>query len=366
MDNFYAKLNGEVAAGNVSKVIRDDLVLFRYTQQCHKKKNWNDVTLRCRGLIVDWTTQTVVGRPFDKFFNLNEPGFPQNSTKAVRKATRNQRYWASEMVDGTMITVFFAEGRWQCATHRSLSGPHVDAANELLEKKNYCLTKGYTYVCEYTAPWDRKVIDYGGEEDFCLLSIHHNSWIPSLCTTIEMEIIAQKMGGIRIAKDVALFEDVTKLRTAPKSEGYVILFESGHRVKVKTEWYMNARALLGQLSDKMIMQYAQWDNYDKEVLVDLGEERQETVERLIQIVRDLKEEVLREVNSCWAIITLLVTGSTESRWLPDKTLYKDLALIIKKYQKWMQSCLFSLMKGKYDLLEALVWKEADRRFRNDI
>ena len=355
--DFYDEIEEEVRAGNVEKVFRDDLVLFRYTQKCHHKNNWNKVTLRCRGLIVDCTTRTVVGRPFDKFFNLNDPVFPENSEEELRKAVRTQGHWASEKIDGTMITIFFAEDRWQCATHRSLSGPHVDSANDLLEKKDYIFAKGYTFVCEYTAPWDRKVIDYGEKEDFTLLSVHHTTWLPSICAPKELEVIAKCM-GIGIPENVRVNKDFANLRVDPYTEGYVLLFDNGHRVKVKTEWYLAAHKFI-DMPEKRIIKLAKYEEYIPEAL---EKKRREEICKTVQAVRDLKEDVLREVESAWIIIAIMFTGDTGSIWRPDKDLYKDVACVIKKHQDWMQPCLFALMRGK-SMVE-MVWKETERRYRN--
>ena len=65
------KLWKEVEAGNVVANQCGDLTLFKYTQDCHIHDRWNEVNRQARGIIFR-TDGTVVARPFEKFFNMNE------------------------------------------------------------------------------------------------------------------------------------------------------------------------------------------------------------------------------------------------------------------------------------------------------
>ena len=48
-----------------------DLFIYNYTPKAQYERVWNDVTLMCRGLILD-AQYNIVSRPFRKFFNLGE------------------------------------------------------------------------------------------------------------------------------------------------------------------------------------------------------------------------------------------------------------------------------------------------------
>ncbi len=50
-----------------------ELRIFEYTAKAMFDREWNDVTMKTRGLIVNWSTKEVLARPFDKFFNYGEP-----------------------------------------------------------------------------------------------------------------------------------------------------------------------------------------------------------------------------------------------------------------------------------------------------
>ena len=57
--NIYEKQFGRISS-------------FNFTKQAFEKKAWDDLTNKARGLYIDTTEYKVVGRAYDKFFNINE------------------------------------------------------------------------------------------------------------------------------------------------------------------------------------------------------------------------------------------------------------------------------------------------------
>ena len=45
---------------------------FNFTSKAFKKKQWNDETIKARGLYINTNTKDIVVRSYDKFFNINE------------------------------------------------------------------------------------------------------------------------------------------------------------------------------------------------------------------------------------------------------------------------------------------------------
>jgi len=66
-------LNKMIANGYIkkSKHLNAELYLYNYTQNTQFERLWNEVTLQCRGLILD-PSYNIIARPFPKFFNLGE------------------------------------------------------------------------------------------------------------------------------------------------------------------------------------------------------------------------------------------------------------------------------------------------------
>ena len=48
------------------------LSIYNYSRKTQYDGKWDDVTLQCRGLIVDKSTGKILVRPFKKFFNYEE------------------------------------------------------------------------------------------------------------------------------------------------------------------------------------------------------------------------------------------------------------------------------------------------------
>jgi len=48
-----------------------DLFIYNYTAKAQYDRVWNEITLQCRGLILD-ASGNIIARPFPKFFNLGE------------------------------------------------------------------------------------------------------------------------------------------------------------------------------------------------------------------------------------------------------------------------------------------------------
>src|ERR1700710_142802 len=62
-------------------------VIYNYTEACQYAGAWTPVTLACRGLIVDIATDSVIARPFSKFFNHGEADAPSLRADAAVRVT---------------------------------------------------------------------------------------------------------------------------------------------------------------------------------------------------------------------------------------------------------------------------------------
>lgn len=73
------KLQRYVEDGIVSMKFHNELPLaiFTYSRHCVYTQLWDDVTEKCRGLIVDIDSGDIVARPFEKFFDFGDPRRPE-------------------------------------------------------------------------------------------------------------------------------------------------------------------------------------------------------------------------------------------------------------------------------------------------
>ena len=67
------RLLEEIANGNVSRKKHPDFDLYihKYTSHCVFEKNWNEITLACRGLVLDGDFN-IIANCIPKFFNYEE------------------------------------------------------------------------------------------------------------------------------------------------------------------------------------------------------------------------------------------------------------------------------------------------------
>ena len=120
------KLNDYFEKGLVYKQVHPTLPLtiWNYTEKVQYEGLWDEITLQTRGLVTD-NEGNVVARPFKKFFNIEEGKF---------EPTEKFEVW--EKMDGSLLIVFWYEGKWIVATRGSFTSDQAIKGIELLKKYN--------------------------------------------------------------------------------------------------------------------------------------------------------------------------------------------------------------------------------------
>ena len=72
-ESLVDKLEKYVADGlvEVNKHPTEDLYIYNYSRKTQYESLWDDVTIQCRGLVLDGTGE-IIAKSFDKFFNIEE------------------------------------------------------------------------------------------------------------------------------------------------------------------------------------------------------------------------------------------------------------------------------------------------------
>ena len=220
----------------------DGFVLFKYNQI---NSDFNEKICReARGLILDSTNNFKVVRfAFEKFFNLGE-SFAAHIDWNTAVAT--------EKIDGSIISVWYARGKWRIATNSTIDafkaelngvGPYKtfgDLFESVLPLSTFVGNR-YENICwtfELVSPYNKVVIDYP-ETKVYLLSVR-------LMNTLE-EVGLDQLSTYahRIGVDYPQFyymNDETGFRKLVEDmpeghEGIVVRDENGERVKIKTLLY---------------------------------------------------------------------------------------------------------------------------------
>lgn len=217
----------------------EDLFIYNYSPKVQFEKLWDEVTLQCRGLILD-SEGNIIAKPFGKFFNLEE---------RLPSEIPSTNFDVYEKLDGSLGIVYFVSGLPYIATRGSFTSDQAQHANRILHTKykHIILDESKTYLFEIIYPDNRIVVNYGDLDDLVLLSIiDKESGIESL-EDIGFPIVRKYNGLLDWRKLKELQE--------PNREGFVLRFNNGFRVKVKFDEYVRLHRILTGVSNIAIWEY---------------------------------------------------------------------------------------------------------------
>jgi RNA ligase len=221
---------------NVQKHPTADLFIYNYAQTAQFDRVWNDITLQCRGLILDGQFN-IVARPFRKFFNLEEHAFSD---------LPNEPFEVLEKMDGSLGILYFIDNQPFIATRGSFISEQSARGTAILNSRYKSvlpkLNPNYTYLFEIIYPENRIVINYGDEENLILLAIIDTQ------TGVDMPL---ENIGFPIVKHYDGITDFQKLKALEEDnrEGFVVKFRSGFRVKIKFAEYIRLHRILTSISN---------------------------------------------------------------------------------------------------------------------
>jgi len=75
------------------------LSIYNYSRECQYSGKWDDITLNCRGLVLD-NKGNVIAKPFPKFFNYEE---------LKPEDIPNENFEVYEKMDGSLGILFYYE-----------------------------------------------------------------------------------------------------------------------------------------------------------------------------------------------------------------------------------------------------------------
>ena len=249
-------LNDYIERGLVEKNNHPSLpiAIYNYSRTCQYEGKWDDITLMCRGLVLD-NEGIVLAKTFNKFFNMEEH---------KPEEIPNEPFEVYEKLDGSLGILFNYNGEWILATKGSFTSDQAVKGMKLLKKYRYeRLLSGYTYLFEIIYDENRIVCQYDFE-DLILLAVIDNK------DGYELKIHDDKihLEGIRFRnlysnlgfKVVKKYDGINDYKTlksliSEDREGYVIRFESGFRMKIKGNEYVRLHRILTNFSNVDIWEY---------------------------------------------------------------------------------------------------------------
>ncbi|AXH49260.1 RNA ligase and tail fiber protein attachment catalyst [Streptomyces phage Blueeyedbeauty] len=147
------------------------LSIYNYTEAAQYRRYWNDVTLNCRGLILD-NDMNIVARPWKKFFNYGERPLNISTDDPVE---------VTDKKDGSLGILYRhpMTGDWEVATRGSFLSEQAIHATALFNDRYSHIaipTEGLTCLFEIVYPENRIVLDYGEMDDLILLGSVQNKY----------------------------------------------------------------------------------------------------------------------------------------------------------------------------------------------
>ncbi|MFF2195481.1 RNA ligase [Streptomyces sp. NPDC058157] len=247
-----------VDAGHVTRKRHPELPLsiYTYTRTAQYERVWNQVTVRCRGLVADDATGAVVALPLPKFFNVGEHA----SGQPYAPALPDEPFEVYDKVDGSLAVVFHYAGRWHVASKGSFVSTQATWAQRRLDAcDTTALVPGTTYLAEILYPQNRIVVDYGDRRDLVLLAAFELTG-----AEVPLAEAAAHWAGIgsvvKVWPAMPLPEllALTESNTLPgggeasgmDAEGFVLRFASGVRAKAKLSEYVRLHKLLTGVTER--------------------------------------------------------------------------------------------------------------------
>lgn len=252
--------------------------------------------IECRGIVFHGNGN-IAARPLTKFFNINERADTQYGDLLKKKISL-----VMTKLDGSMIYPVVLDNKVQLRSKKSFSSDVAIAAQNFIKHKPQYTKmmlelhqQHYTPVFEYTSPSARIVCSYSSS-NLVLLAVRHNHTGQYLAhhQLVELGVaydipVVQALPYEDLAELMALAKDDTKTINL---EGWVIWFDDGQIVKLKTKWYMDRHHVLSFPTERMIAKLILDDQLDDHLAMlkdTYGEDDEGYKKDLVQITEIAKK-----------------------------------------------------------------------------
>ena len=331
------------------------LLIFNYTQQCQYSAAWDDYTLMCRGLITNLDGD-IVARPFPKFFNFYEHANPNLPAIDWR-----QGFTATEKMDGSLGILFQAGGQLHLATRGNFVSKQAKEGMAIFRDKGYDrfpYDPAWTYLFEIIYPENRIILDYGDRRDLILLDVIHNDGEHSLSYDALSEVagaigcpVVRRM-DLESASEPAFLEFIKN--SAPNSEGIVVRFDDGLRVKVKYEEYIRLHKLLTSVNSRRIWECLKDGKGLEDLLVDVPDEFYAWVKAIVSEINAAFDKTRADARAIF----------DKTRQRLGEASRKDYAAEFTRHGE-LSSVLFNMLDGRdpSSIIWTIIRPEASLPFR---
>lgn len=313
------------------------LTIYTYSSKCEQEEYWENLTLRSRGLVIDDETHEIIINPIPKFFNHNTKFAPY-----IDIHDANTIITVKE--DGFLLQFRFHPKYGLIVTSKgSFTSPMaLDAEQYLLKNgiEKEAASLPLTYICE----WCKDYPDCAG---FIVTKHPQERLVCFAVRTTE--------GKEYKVESIYLPSYIEKIKTFTPQEAYnylenkvegIVLKNKENRVKVKTQWFLEAHRSIAHCTKKTV-----WK------LLQIGE----TIDEL----ENIPDEFLPQMQKWQAELT--TAFEKDKNWaeewedvifniqkMSEKGLAQNTSLGLSKYQK---NLVFALHNDKVSKLYELIWRK---------
>lgn len=319
---------------SVQKHPDTELYIYNYTQRVQFERLWDEVTLNCRGLILNDKFE-IIARPFPKFFNYEElETIPVVPFEVYKK------------MDGSLGILYWLNDRPCIATRGSFTSEQAIWATKFIQDRYIEFDKTKTYLFEIIYPENRIVIDYGNFQGLILLAIRDNEGNEYPLIDIGIPIVEK----FEWSSDILSLKDLN----IENEEGFVIKFQSGMRLKLKFAEYVRLHRLVTNFSNKSI-----WECLKNGQ--DINEYLDRVPDEFFEWVKKTKNNLLVEYLGIEAEATKFLRENKT-----DNLTRKEIAELFRTQKH--PSILFNMIDGKD--YSQYIWKQIkpifSKPFKNDM
>lgn len=313
-----------------------EYAIFNYTQKCQFDSIWDEVTMQCRGLILDLYNKKVVARPFPKFFNYGEyvaKEWPLPKGKPI----------VSEKYDGSLGILYELRGKIWISTRGAFESEQAIFATKWFRENcpNFKPKKGVTYLFEIIYPENRIVVNYDFSGLVFLAAIDNETGEQLKLETEDWD----GMYNVKLATNISA-NDINELANLdlPNSEGFVIYYpEENKRMKIKFPEYVRLHKLVTGVSEIAIWEHLR----EGKGLDDLLEKVPDEFFKWVQSVENrLRAEMAKLIGE--AQHALIYCESLPTR--------KEQALCIMKKAPKVSGPTFALLDAQPEKAVDSIWK----------
>lgn len=304
-----------------------DLKIYNYSAATQFERVWNDVTLKCRGLIV--RNDTVVARPFTKIFNFDELTLREKRIASNIELFETFKIW--DKVDGSLGILYWIDDVPFIATRGSFTSDQADHATNVLH--NYyahvipLFDKRHTYLFEIIYPENRIVVDYKGLDDLILLAVIHTDTGAEaypLPTIFDMRVVEE------FPNRGLTFRELRELNTSNK-EGFVIQLPDNSRFKLKFDDYVALHKAISGITNLTVWEALSSDTLGSSMNDLLAQLPDEMYQWLNAQIHDLRSKFVDIQTECNRVFKEFPTRKETAEYFMQQ-----------KYP----SVLFSMLDGK--------------------